>query len=136
MRRDDMKKHITPLDTYGRRGNDMRLIDANAFIDFMKSVITRQRYDNLTISRTLTVEDVLEAVISELDGTSLDGYENAPTIDPVKHGRWLRTDAYPHRIYCSSCFATFIRNDEFLCLDDIPHNWCPNCGAVMDGDSE
>lgn len=52
--------------------------------------------------------------------------------DPVKHERWLRTDAYPHRIYCSECYSTFIRNDEFLHLEDIPHNYCPNCGAKMD----
>lgn len=51
----------------------------------------------------------------------------------IIHGRWLRTDAYPHRIYCSVCFATFIRNDEFPHLEDIPHNYCPNCGARMDG---
>lgn len=56
--------------------------------------------------------------------------------EPVKHGRWLRTDAYPHRIYCSECYATFIRNDEFLHLEDIPHNYCPNCGAIMDEQQE
>jgi hypothetical protein len=53
--------------------------------------------------------------------------------EPTKHGRWLRTDAYPHRIYCSECYATFIRNDELLKLNDIPHDYCPNCGARMDG---
>ena len=63
----------------------------------------------------------------------------APTIEaePVKHGRWLRTDAYPHRIYCSECYATFIRNDEFLKLNNIPHDYCPNCGKPMvDGGSD
>ena len=47
--------------------------------------------------------------------------------------RWLRTDAYPHRIYCSECYATFIRNDEILRLVDIPNNFCANCGAQMGG---
>ena len=63
-----------------------------------------------------------------------DVIDEQPTVDaePVKPGRWLRTDAYPHRIYCSECYATFIRNDEFLHLEDIPHNYCPNCGAIMD----
>lgn len=56
--------------------------------------------------------------------------------EPIKHGRWLRTDAYPHRIYCSECYATFIRNDEFLKLNDIPHGYCPNCGAKMDGQND
>ena len=56
-----------------------------------------------------------------------------PTVDAesVRHGRWLRTEAYPHRIYCSECYATFIRNDEFLHLEDILHGYCPNCGAKM-----
>ena len=53
--------------------------------------------------------------------------------DKQKHGRWRRTEAYPHKIYCSECYATFIRNDEFLHLEDIPHNYCPCCGVRMDG---
>lgn len=55
----------------------------------------------------------------------------ADIIFEPKRGRWLRTDAYPHRRYCSECYATFIRNDEFLRLEDMPHNYCPNCGAKM-----
>ena len=54
----------------------------------------------------------------------------------VRHGHWLRTEAYPHRIYCSECYTTFIRNDEFLHLEDIPHGYCPNCGAKMDREEE
>lgn len=63
---------------------------------------------------------------------SLDMAIEALKAEPIKHGRWLRTDAYPHRIYCSECYATFIRNDEFLKLNDIPRNYCPACGAKMD----
>lgn len=59
--------------------------------------------------------------------------ENIPSADvrPVVRGKWLRTQAYPHRIYCSNCYVTFIRNDEFLELKETPHNYCPNCGADM-----
>lgn len=61
---------------------------------------------------------------------------HAKVIDPVKHGHWIRTEAYPHRVYCSKCYVTFIRNDEFLRLSDIPHNYCANCGALMDEEAQ
>lgn len=71
--------------------------------------------------------------IMDIEGFDYYRHPCCPLIEaePIKHGRWLRTDAYPHRIYCSECYATFIRNDEFLKLNDIPHNYCPNCGARM-----
>ena len=59
-----------------------RLIDADAFVRFLKDTIKKQAYENLKIDELLTVADVIEAIISELDGTSLDGFKNAPTIEP------------------------------------------------------
>lgn len=60
---------------------------------------------------------------------------NAPTIDPVRHGRWvLATDACGRRavaIYrCSECkyavkYTAFVRQ-----------RYCPNCGARMDGEEK
>lgn len=61
----------------------MRLIDADAFTEFLKDAIKRQKYEDTKIDGLLTVADVIEAVISDLDGTSLDGFKNAPTIDAV-----------------------------------------------------
>lgn len=47
---------------------------------------------------------------------------------PVKHGRWLETnDATKKR--CSEC-------DVIHLIAQYPHgnaNYCPNCGAIMDG---
>lgn len=57
-----------------------RLIDADAFAEFISSIIERQGYDDLVIDKLLTVGDVLNAVIAELKGTAQYGYENAPTI--------------------------------------------------------
>lgn len=57
-----------------------RLIDANAFSDFITDAIKRQEYENLKIDDLLTVADVLEAVVSDLTGTGLDRFNNAPTI--------------------------------------------------------
>lgn len=57
-----------------------RLIDADSFAEWIESVIARQGYNDLTIGKFITVKDVLEAVVAELKGTGLDGYENATTI--------------------------------------------------------
>ena len=51
---------------------------------------------------------------------------DAPIIEaePVKHGRWM----YP--FYCSEC------GFEPYYASDMQYNYCPNCGARMDGDSD
>ena len=65
----------------------MRLIDADAFVEFLRDVVKKQKYDDLKIDEALTVADVIDAVISELEGTSLDGFTNAPTIGPEP--KWI-----------------------------------------------
>lgn len=57
-----------------------RLIDADAFADRIKFLIELQGYDDLSIDRYLTVGEVLNAVIDDLRGTALNGYENTPTV--------------------------------------------------------
>lgn len=70
-------------------------------------------------------------------------FVNLPTIEaePVRHGRWLRGSAYPHHIFCSVCYATYIPNDEIPLWKsesyfNVPRNYCPYCGAKMDGGGE
>ena len=53
--------------------------------------------------------------------------DEAPTIEaePVRHGRWeLADEQEPRRYGCSEC--------KRLAWDIS--NYCPNCGARMDGD--
>ena len=57
-----------------------RLIDADAFCKILKQVSDERRYDTLFSDNLLSVADVFDAIISDLKGTSLDGYMNAPTI--------------------------------------------------------
>ena len=47
-----------------------------------------------------------------------------PTVDPVVHGRW-NTHMKGMHMQCSEC----LWGTSF----DIPLNYCPNCGAKMDG---
>ena len=48
----------------------------------------------------------------------------APTIDPVRHGRWIEHKDYPGIAWlCSECgYFTTMRQ----------HRYCPNCGAKME----
>ena len=65
---------------------------------------------------------------------------NAPTVDAVevKHGRWIDVRGIPSVnrkdvpvVRCSKCeiyFCDLINNHHFM------YNYCPSCGAKMDGD--
>ena len=52
----------------------------------------------------------------------------AADVQPVKHGRW---DGYICS-ECNVCADYFISGDFYF--DEKP-NFCPNCGARMDGDN-
>ena len=55
--------------------------------------------------------------------------ESFPTVDvaPVVHGRWETNSDRPDSLICSVCKCGF----DMWKHD--PHNYCPNCGAKMDG---
>ena len=47
--------------------------------------------------------------------------------EPVKHGMWETNSDRPDSLICSICKCGF----DMWKHD--PHNYCPNCGAKMDG---
>ena len=57
---------------------------------------------------------------------------NAPTVDAVEvvHGRWEHAE-YHGFLRCSECKDVYI-DDTWIA--DGKWNYCPNCGAKMDGD--
>ena len=57
-----------------------RLIDANKFAEALKSVALRQKYDKLFSDNLLSVADIFDAIIADLKGTALNGYEYCPTV--------------------------------------------------------
>ena len=106
----------------------MRLIDADAFADYIKKASLDQKYEDLKIDGLLTVADVLDAVVAELDGSGLDGYKNAPTIEPQRTGRWIDhvEDGYVECPFCHSATN---------CDDNISElHFCFSCGARMEGE--
>lgn len=74
----------------------------------------------------------------EHDGVTLQSIiDKMPTVDaePVRHGHWCVTQAYPHTVYCSECFKRFAQAHWQVWEDgSLPRDYCPNCGAKMDGD--
>ena len=63
--------------------------------------------------------DALQEEYVRLSGKELSLIEDAPTVDPVKHGHWM-TDM--GGCWCSVC-------NEY---SDYSTDYCPNCGAKMD----
>ena len=52
----------------------------------------------------------------------LEIVDEEPTVDPVKHGKWVAQDAGYTRFMCSACGSKNYWGYE---------KYCPNCGAKM-----
>lgn len=100
----------------------MRLIDADALkskiISWLKPLEDEAKMveaDNITVSVIMEIED-------------------AQTVDPVKHGRWVREKIENGRmgVSCSCCDFPIWTVGEFK---DVQHDeldrFCPHCGAYM-----
>ncbi len=73
----------------------------------------------------------------------LDSIDAQPTIDavPVVHGRWIKTEEPIGWIdvlcgECSNCHESFIVDEDSSFDDFAMWNYCPNCGAKMDGEAD
>jgi PHP family Zn ribbon phosphoesterase len=92
----------------------MRLIDVDA--------VEKQAYDDVHYHAEL--EDwEFDVVTHYLD--------HATTVDavPVVHGRWTPTTKYDS-CWCSCC------KKQYTGFFASGWNYCPNCGARMDGDGD
>ena len=81
-----------------------------------------------------------DALLAEAMADGAYGYvdakqiADAPTIDaaPVVHGKW-EWNTNNGFYYCSNCKTVSPREDQDGEYCDCP-NYCPNCGAKMDGE--
>ena len=66
-----------------------------------------------------------DALIKSTDKESIHIYEIAlaPTVDPVKHGHWVKSLDHYDRYMCSVCGHL---------TDKESDNYCSYCGAKMD----
>lgn len=84
----------------------------------------------------MTKELAIQILSGDVLGTSEQTHEaikmaiKALVAEPIKHGHWI-FEEYPDGYYhsqCSLCNSWFV-GDAFL----NPYNYCPNCGAKMEG---
>ena len=103
--------------------NEKRLIDANALKDGISSL-------TIYISGLRAGKGVLDKFMKEYRWSVLKIIDQQATVDAVEvvHGRWNEinqiTTGLPWKYRCNECG----------CPQDYKHNYCPNCGAKMDGD--
>ena len=97
----------------------MRLVDA----DEVYKVLTDYYHH-----KTETQHEALKEALSKV-----------PTVDaePVRHGQWVHNkwSNMRHDYSCSLCGCRIEGVDPFS-LSATTYNYCPECGAVMDGVEE
>ena len=74
--------------------------------------------------KAVPVEGCFSDMISAYDVVMLP----AADVAPVRHGRLGTHSDRPDSLICSVC------NYGFDMWKHDPHNYCPNCGAKMDGE--
>ena len=111
--------------------NEKRLTDANALMDAFRRYMV-ERYDK---EKCFSEENCKTCEKSCLWRKIVSV---APTVDaaPVVHGRWEKEDqsgiSIDGYMVCSVCNVMIPKADyNRYCLHRL--NFCPNCGAKMDG---
>ena len=80
------------------------------------------------IEREAAIEAVKHAWAKGLEPSQYIEIITAADVAPVRHGRWV-IDSAGGKIACSDCRCIYLGHNGGL-----PPNYCPNCGAKMDGD--
>ena len=96
--------------------NEKRLIDANSLCEsFEKAAYKCEYIDDMVFH--------LDYILDEITG--------ADEVDaiPVVHGRWVMKETMIKSPFAKNAYCS-------VCLEETSyaHNYCPNCGAKMDGD--
>lgn len=87
------------------------------------------------IKRQAALDALQAPEIFNINPRHIELIKNIPAADvaPVVHGRWRQTSKGV--VYCSNCGTVCGIGAH---IDEVTEglNFCPNCGARMDGDAE
>ena len=98
-----------------------KCIDREALVEWLKRIPLKDLSDGRGLCRVIFEEDFKRAIKKIPKGIIVD-------VAPVRHGRWVEKEKYTFGIMydCSLCENRILDNGH-------PWNYCPNCGAKMDG---
>ena len=98
-----------------------KYIDREALIEWLKGIKLIDLSDGLGLCRVIMEDDLKKAIKKMPKGIIAD-------VAPVRHGRWIEKEKYTFGVLydCSICDNRILDNDHSW-------NYCPNCGAKMDG---
>ena len=99
----------------------MRLIDADALVENIKSEINKK-------TKVILLADYNDYYCSGMRN-AIRLVKRLPIQDPVKHGHWIVYPTLVSFLRCSQC------HNGVGWHNDKKPNYCPNCGARMDGDA-
>lgn len=107
----------------------MRPIDADALKESLKELKAEGNNRRYVQGLQDAIDDYYPQII-----------DDAPTIDaePVKHGHWIDTPLDRYKKYeskCSECGWHGISNYDSY-VDIYEFEYCPYCGAKMDGEEQ
>ena len=85
-------------------------------------------------------DSIEQAITDSEDGVPCD---HLIEVAPVRHGRWISlTECANEGVYCSICKKKVWKSD-YICAwcskknrNKLRSNYCPNCGAKMDGGAD
>ena len=101
-----------------------KYIDREALVEWLKRIPLKDLSDGRGLCRVIFEDDFKRAIKKIPKGIIVD-------VAPVRHGRWIlerEPDGKPYCFHCSVC------DDDFHYIGiTVAYDYCPNCGAKMDG---
>ena len=98
-----------------------KYIDREALVEWLKRIPLKDLSDGRGLCRVIFEDDFKRAIKKIPKGIIVD-------VAPVLHGRWIEQEKYTFGVLydCSICDNRILDNGHSW-------NYCPNCGAKMDG---